>query len=136
MNIWIICSKAFYGKIAEIKNILESYGHEVTLPNSYYHPEMETEAWNRSSEDHVKFKQEMFRLSRKTAESVDAALVLNYEKHGTPNYIGGATFLEIYEAFCNDKKIFFMNDIPQGILFDELQGIDPTVIHGDLSLIK
>lgn len=136
MKIWIICSKSFYDKIAPIKDALEKDGNEITLPNSYDHPGMEQESWNKSPEEHIKFKQRMFELSRNIAKTVDAALVLNFEKHGIPDYIGGATFLEIYDAFCEKKKIFLMNDIPEGILFDELQGMNPVVIHGDLSKIK
>ena len=136
MKIWIICSKAFYGQIAPIKETLEKAGHEITLPNSYYRPSLESESWADGPDAHVRFKQLMFELSRNISKKVDAALVLNYEKHGIPNYIGGSTFLEIYDAFCENKKIFLMNDIPEGILFDEIQGMNPFVIHGDLSLIK
>ena len=133
MKIWIICSKVFYGRIAPIKAELESRGHSITLPNSYDHPTLEQESWDQSPEEHVKFKQHMFELSRGIAKNVDAALILNYEKHGIPDYIGGATFLEIYDAFCAGKKIYLMNDIPQGILFDEIQGMNPTILHGDLT---
>lgn len=136
MKVWIICSKAFYGRIAPIKDALEKAGHEITLPNSYDHPTLELESWEKSAAEHIRFKQRMFGLSQNIAKNVDAALVLNYEKHGIPNYIGGATFLEIYDAFCEGKKLYLMNDIPEGILFDEIQGMDPTIIHGDLTLVK
>lgn len=136
MKVWIICSKTFYGKIAPIKDALEKAGHEITLPNSYDHPTLEKESWEKSPAEHVKFKQRMFALSRNIAKNVDAALVLNYEKHGVPNYIGGATFLEIYDAFCAGKKLYLMNDIPEGILFDEIQGMDPVIIHGNPDLVK
>lgn len=136
MTIWMICSKAFYGKIEPIRAILEASGHEIVLPNSYDHPSLEQEAWEQGPAEHVRFKQHMFSLSRNIAKRADAALVLNYEKHGIPNYVGGATFLEIYDAFCENKKIFLMNDIPEGMLFDEIQGMNPVIIHGDLSLIR
>ncbi len=65
----------------------------------------------------------------------DAILVLNFEKNGQPNYIGGATFLEIFRAFNADKKIFLFNSIPENIFKDELLGMNPVVINGDLSKI-
>lgn len=136
MKIWLICSKSFYGKIEPIKARLELAGHEIVLPNSYDHPTLEMESWDKSPEEHIRFKQHMFAISRGIAKEIDAALVLNYEKHGIPNYIGGATFLEIYDAFCENKKLFLMNDIPEGILFDEIQGMNPVVIRGDLSRIN
>lgn len=65
----------------------------------------------------------------------DAVLVLNLEKHGNPNYIGGATFLEIFRAFDSEKKIFLFNPVPECIFADELLGMGPTVLDGDLSKI-
>ena len=67
---------------------------------------------------------------------MDAVLVLNYDKNGYKNYIGGATFLEIYDAFRLGKKIFFVNDLPEGMLKDELIGFNGLVINGDLTKIK
>ena len=61
-----------------------------------------------------------------------------YEKEGEifKNYIGGATFLEMYDAFRLGKKIYLYNDIPNGMLFDEIEGFGPIIIKGDLNLIK
>ena len=67
---------------------------------------------------------------------MDAVLVLNYDKNGNKNYIGGATFLEMYEAFMNDKKIYLYNDIPEGMLYDEIEGFSPVILNGNLDLIK
>lgn len=134
MKILTICSKAFYNKIADIKKVLENDGHEIFLPNCYDCPE--TEALYRGTEKHAEFKAKMFRQSEETISKMDAVLVLNYDKNGQKNYIGGATFLEIYDAFRLNKKIYFINDIPEGILKDELIGFNPTIINGDLSLVK
>lgn len=41
MKIFIICSKQFYSKIPDIKNILEQNGHIVQLPNCYDDPSTE-----------------------------------------------------------------------------------------------
>ena len=35
-----------------------------------------------------------------------------------------------------NKKIFLYNDIPEGMLYDEIAGFAPTVIHGNLDLVK
>ena len=66
----------------------------------------------------------------------DAVLIINYEKNGQRNYIGGATFLEIFKAFELEKLIYLMNPIPEGIFTDELKGMSPIVIYRDLSKIK
>jgi hypothetical protein len=52
------------------------------------------------------------------------------------NYIGGATFLEMYDAFRLGKKIYLYNDVPEGILKDEIVGFDPIVIDGDLEKVQ
>jgi hypothetical protein len=135
MKIFIICSKAFYGKIPPIKAELEKLGHRVTLPNSYDDPNAERESHALGANGHQTFKKQMFERSRAVTEKVDAVLTLNFEKHGQPNYIGGATFLELYDAFMLGKKVFLWNEIPEGILFDEIHGFAPVIIDGDLSKI-
>ena len=37
-------------------------------------------------------------------------LIQAIEKHGVANYLGGATFLEKYEAFRLNKKIYLFRD--------------------------
>ena len=136
MKILIICSKQFYSNIPSIKEQLEKQGHIISLPNSYDNPNAENESKSKGEQNHIEFKQRMFKLSRDVILTQDAVLVLNFEKNGVKNYLGGATFLEMYEAFMNNKKIFLYNDIPEGILKDEICGFAPILIHGDLNLVK
>ena len=79
-------------------------------------------------------------VSEKTIKNMDAVLVLNFDKNTEgkieKNYIGGATFLEIYDAFRLNKKIYLYNNIPDGILTDEIIGFSPIIINGDLSKVK
>jgi len=77
----------------------------------------------------------MLKQSTDVIQKNDAVLVLNFEKHGVKNYIGGATFLEMYDAFRLGKKIFMYNNVPGGILKDEAIGFDPVIIDGDLGMI-
>ena len=35
-----------------------------------------------------------------------------------------------------NKKIYLYNDIPEGMLYDEISGFSPIVINGDLNLVK
>ena len=78
----------------------------------------------------------MFKRSRDRIKSMDAVLTLNFDKNGKKNYIGGSTFLELYEAFMENKKIYLWNEIPEGILFDEISGFAPEIINGNLDLVK
>ena len=136
MKIFIVCSKAFFKDLEPIKTYLEKNNFEVFLPHTYLHPEEEEETWNEGKESHATFKARMFHLSRERIQEMDAILVLNKKKKGIENYIGGSTFLEMYEAFMNNKKIYLYNDIPEGLLYDEISGFSPIIIHGNLEEIK
>ena len=78
----------------------------------------------------------MMKLHSSTIKKNDAVLVLNLEKKGIPNYIGGATFMEIIKAWELNKKIFFFNPIPNCSFTDELTAINPIILNRDLLLIK
>ena len=140
MKILIICSKRFYGNIPNIKDKLEQKNIQVFLPNCYDDPKTEERMWNLGREKHQEFKAQMYKQSEETIKNMDAVLVLNFDKITNEkifkNYIGGATFLEIYDAFRLNKKIYLYNDIPEGMLYDEIQGFAPIIINGDLSKIK
>ena len=136
MNIFICCSKYFYDRIPEIKDKLEEAGHNITLPNSFDNPMKEEEMKNKSMKEHVTWKSFMMRESEKHVKNNDAVLVLNFEKNGQANYIGGATFLEIFKAFELRKKIFMYNPIPENLLKDEITGFNPILINGDLNMVK
>ena len=140
MKILIICSKKFYSKIEEIKKYLEKKNIEIFLPNCYDDPASEQKAWNLGKEEHQKFKAKMYKQSENTISNMDAVLVLNLdkEKDGVvfKNYIGGATFLEMYDAFRLGKKIYLYNDIPKGMLYDEIEGFNPIIINQELDKIK
>src|SRR3989338_3927691 len=165
MKLMILSSKHFYNRIPEIKNLLENQGHKLKMPNSYdnHYKELKHQKtlilWfldsqkiricNRNlkvmdffrikkldGERHIKWKGEMMRKDEENINPQDAVLVLNFEKKGIPNYIGGATFLEVYTAWKLNKKIFFYNPLPKCSFTDELIGINPTIINGNLNLIK
>lgn len=136
MKIFLICSKNFYHSVADIQKQLERQGHLIVLPNFYDDPSTEARYRNLGVEEHSKWKAGMLRHSAEVIAGLDAVLVLNFEKNGVPNYIGGATFLEMYDAFRLDKKIFLYNEVPDGMLRDEIVGFNPTVIYEDLTLVK
>lgn len=139
MKIFVICSKKFYSRIEDIKTKLENKGFEVVLPNCYDDPSTEQRMWDLGKEEHQKFKSKMYKQSEETISNVDAVLVLNFDKEKDnitlKNYIGGATFLEMYDAFRLGKKIYLFNDIPEGMLYDEIEGFGPIIINGNLDLI-
>jgi len=136
MKIFIICSKHFYNRVPEIAKKLQENGHEITLPNSYENPFEEEEMKSKGLEHHVEFKQKMMRLHEPKIRMNDAVFALNFEKNKQPNYIGGGTFMEIVKAWELDKKIYLYNPVPECIFTDELRGINPVIINGDLSKLN
>jgi diphthamide synthase subunit DPH2 len=136
MKILVCCSKHFYKDIEEVKSFLESRGHEISLPNSYNEPFAEERFKKMSNEEHAEWKGVMMRRDEPNIKIQDAILFLNFEKNKIPNYIGGATFLEIYTAWEMNKKIFFYNPLPNCSFIDELKAINPIIINGDLEVIR
>lgn len=136
MKIFMVCSKRFYDKVPAIKAELESAGHEITLPNCFDDPGREARTWELGPDEHAKWKSGMLLRSIDVIKDLDALLVLNFTKDGIENYIGGATFLEMYEAFRHGKSVFLYNPIPEGMLKDEINAFRPVVILGDLRLMR
>lgn len=136
MKIFLICSKKFYPRVPEILEGLKINNHVVTLPNSYDDPLAEGRYRELGIKEHARWKSEMLKRSTDIIGENDVVLVLNFEKDGVANYIGGATFIEMYDAFRLGKKIFLVNPIPDGILRDEIISFSPIVLDGNLDLIK
>lgn len=66
----------------------------------------------------------------------DAILIVNLEKRGVKNYIGGNVLIEMGQAYVNNKKIFLLNDLPvEASYIDEIESMDPICLHGDLKNI-
>lgn len=139
MKILIVCSTSFYDKVEPIKLELERRGFLVELPNCYDNPVTNDDNKNMTEEEYFNFFKEMYYESRDKVKNIDAILVLNFDKKKDgviyQNYIGASTFLEMYEAFMQQKKIFIFNDYPNNMLFDEIKGFNPIILNGDLNQI-
>lgn len=69
-------------------------------------------------------------------KKADAILVLNYDKRGVTNYIGGNTFLEMGFAHVLKRKIYLLNQIPEmNFMKQEIIAMQPIILNGVLSLI-
>ena len=67
----------------------------------------------------------------------DCVLVVNLDKKGIKNYIGGNTFLEMGFTFVNFRDIFLYNSLPKSSDYlPELQAMQPIIINSDISKIK
>ena len=137
MKVFVAASSSFWDKLPAIKEKLEGLGHEVMLPSTVKDPGLEERTWQESHDAHVKLIRKLFEDSEeRVGKWCEAIYLLNYDKHNTKGYVGGAALIELYIAHREHKKIFIENDVFPGPMYDEIMGFDPIFIHGDLEKIK
>jgi hypothetical protein len=145
MKITLCGSINFAEEILRIRDKLADAGHEVFLPQSILDLGVKNMSdAEKLKSDRVKYISDIkphytrnhFELIKKS----DAILVVNIDKKGISNYIGGATFSEIMMAFHYNKKIFLLNPIPTDkrleFIVDELESAGPTILNGDLNKLS
>lgn len=137
MKIAICGSMAFAKEMLEIKDKLEAAGHVCFVPyDTEAHVKGLIKKLGGSEGAKRKIAFDLIRKHYDVINSSDAILLLNYNKGRIKNYIGGNAFLEMGYAYIMRKKIFLMNDIPETkLLRQEVQSMQPIIIHGDLSKI-
>ena len=126
----------FTEKMLEVKNQLKELGHEAHISsfvNEYVgKSEKEKEEitiYHKNQKDAIRKFYEKIKIS-------DAILVLNYDRRGISDYIGGNTLMEIGFAHVLEKKIFLMNPIPDIEYYrSEIEAVRPVIIYGDLTKI-
>ncbi|NCN22469.1 hypothetical protein GW758_02635 [Candidatus Falkowbacteria bacterium] len=154
MKITICGSIAFYQEMEELKESLSSRGHEVYIPllnneapaemgggkKIYFGKYIEDNGGIDSFlPDHQiwDLKEKAIRDHYEKIEWADAIVVANYEKRGLSGYVGGNTLIEIGLAFYLNKKIFILNPVSSDISYkQEIMGMKPVMLNGDLSLIN
>jgi len=144
MKIAICSSMAFAKEMIEIKKELEKMKHQVVLPfgtEKYLeNRELQKRAsdWGSSEGANLKIHSDLIRRHYNEIKNSDAVLIVNKDKKGIKNYIGGNTFLEMGFAYILNKKIFVLNSLPEEvkIFYQELLAMQPIILNGGLSLIK
>ena len=135
-----ICSSAnFYQQAVEIQEQLQKQGFEAIIPITAERMKKSGDfdvnhykTWFADANDYHK-KAELMRGHFKEIERGDAILVLNFEKNGISNYIGGNVLMEMALAFYMEKPIFILNEIPEESNFvEEIKGFIPVVLHGKI----
>jgi diphthamide synthase subunit DPH2 len=151
MIITICSSIQFWPQILEIKKQLENMGHAVLIPphqvkneagemipvEEYYRIRKQM-IDNKENDDWIwERKSEAIHWHLEKVNKADAILVLNYDKNNIANYIGGNTLIELGLAFYLHIPIYLYNPIPEEVsYYEEIKGMQPIVVNGDLNLIK
>jgi len=137
MKIIICGSITAAEEILDIKTKLEAAGHEVEIPtgvkDEYIRGRTEVSNQEKAG-DKIQFN--LIRNYFEKIKNHDAVLVVNVEKRGVKNYIGGNTFLEMGFAHVLNKKLYCLNPLPDLPYTAELEAMQPIILNGDLSRIK
>lgn len=129
MKITICGSITAIDEMKKAVSELESLGYEVETPNfaeAKLHVKLEKDVVKKRG-----FIDDHFRK----IDTSDAILVVNHEKNGVPNYIGGNTLMEMTYAYSHGLEIFLLNQIPELNFIDEIRGMQPIILDGDIKKV-
>lgn len=136
MKIGIIGSMQYTEKMIEARDELIKRGHNAFVTNLADPFIGKTDEEKETIKIHQKNNLDAIREFWRLMQGADAVLVMNFDKHGVKNYIGGNTLMEIGFAHVLDQKIFLYNPIPEIPYYkSEIEAVKPVIINGDLSKI-
>ena len=132
----VICSSAnFYQEVVAMQLQLRKRGYKVIIPITAERMKRKNnytveKSWLTNSQEYAR-KTGLIRAHFQKVASGDAILVVNNEKHGVANYIGGNVLMEMALAFYHKLPIFLLNDIPGESPFkEEVLGLGSIPLHG------
>ncbi len=137
MKIGIIGSMQFTDKMLEVRNKLQELGHDAFVTDFHRAMVGKNDEEIEKIKLHQKYNMDAIREFWNAMQGADAVLVLNYDKNGIPNYVGGNTLMEIGFAHVLNQKIFMLNSIPEmPYCKTEIKAVKPIIIDRDFSKIK
>ena len=143
MKIYVLGSNSFVERMVDIKNQLCALGHEGWIhPDYEAHLRGERQAFPKVKEDHAenaefKIAHDYIRAHYQHILASDAIIVVNEEKNGIKNYIGGNCLMEMGQAYVNNKKIFLLNGLPSNVSYlAEIKAMRPIILNGKLDNIS
>jgi hypothetical protein len=142
IKIYVLGSSHFKEEMVKCSEQLRELGHA-----GWIHPDYEAfvrgekqdivSRWLNGEHAAVKRENNYLKAHYSHILESDAILIVNAEKNGVKNYIGGNVLIEMGQAYVNNKKIFFLYGMPaQSSYLDEIQCMDPICLNGKLPDIK
>ena len=139
-----VCSSAsFYKIVIALSYELEALSIDVIMPKTAQKMKQEGRENDEASIDWSNNpigyhgKALLIREHFNEISKCDAILVTNYEKLGKQNYIGPNVLMEMSTAFFLNKPIYILNDQPDNSpLIDEILGLEPVFLKGDIQKLK
>ena len=141
MKIYVLGSNSFVEKMVKTKDDLCALGHQ-----GWIHPDYEAHVRgekrgfpeNDDPEENAKCKKDndYIRQHYQHILDSDAVIIVNLEKRGVNNYIGGNCLMEMGQAYVNNKRIFLLNGLPSEVSYlEEIKAMEPVCLNGDLTKI-
>lgn len=126
----------FTEKMLEIREQLIALGHDAFVTDLHEAFIGKTYEEKEMIKIHQKNNMDAIREFWNAMQGSDAVLVLNLDKRGIANYIGGNTLMEMGFAHVLYQKIFLYHPIPEIPYYKtEIEAMKPVVINEDLSKI-
>lgn len=120
----------FDAEMQAAKQTLEGAGHTVEKPNV-----VEGHVYTDNLDANAALKRGFIDEHFAKIDRSDAILVVNLPKKGIEGYIGGNTLMEMAYAYADGLDIFLLNEIPDISYRDEISGMHPVLLNGDLAAI-
>ncbi|MBN1778649.1 MAG: hypothetical protein JW816_00280 [Candidatus Buchananbacteria bacterium] len=142
----VICGSVVFAKeMKAAKEQLEKMGHQTEVPfyvKKIISGEVDYDTYIKTKETvgdtdlRQKADEDLIKRYYRLIGQSDAILVINIERKGIKNYIGGNTLMELGFAYVLNKPIFLLNPIPEMGYSDEIIATKPIILNGDLTKIK
>lgn len=123
-------------RMIEVRDRLIEMGHDAYVTNLVEPFVGKTDEEKERIKIFQKNNEDAIREFWRQMQDGDAVLVVNIDKHGIKNYIGGNTLMEIGFAHVLNQKIFLLNPIPKIPYYKtELEAVNPVILNGDFSKV-
>lgn len=136
-KIYIACSEQNYYAVY-VKKALEAMNYQVFLPSFFGNTRVKENISNKM--ECIDFYRKSFLESLDKIRESDAVLVLNSneEQDGIvyENYIDGTSFLGMYTAYLLGHPVFLYNPIPDNILKEEIERVNPIILGGNVLKLR
>lgn len=137
MRIGIIGSMQHTEKMIEARDELIKRGHNAFVTNLAAPFIGKTDAEKETIKLDQKYNLDAIREFWRLMQGADAVLVMNLDKNGIQNYVGGNTLMEIGFAHVLNQKVFLYHPIPEmPYCKSEIEAVKPVIINEDFSLIQ
>lgn len=130
MKITICGSMQFDQQMRAAKDTLERMGYEIEKPNV-----VEGHVYEDNLDQNAILKRGFIDEHFRKIDDSEAILVVNEDKNGVAHYVGGNTLIEIAYAYAQGLEIFLLHPIPEINYADEIRGMNPILLNGDITAI-